>query len=77
MAERERGDLTVRSIGGLPHTQAKFLDGYVSVGSQHFGIEFGMVHEHLGDLCAGSLGARFLEVGLKVADRFGVQRSLR
>ena len=60
--------LTGRSIGGLPHGLAKLLDGDGSFGRQHFEIEFGMVHAHLGDVCPESLGVRILEVGLNVVE---------
>ena len=35
-AERKRGNLLVRSIGGKPHALAKLLDGDDNVDSQHF-----------------------------------------
>ena len=46
----------------MPQSLTELPDSEDGVGREHFGIEFGMVDTHLGDIGPGSLGCRVLEV---------------
>ena len=45
-----------QSIGSTTQALTEFPDSEDGVGSKHFGIEFGVVDPHLGDVGPGPLG---------------------